>query len=44
MTGKDSEIREVMQITDDNNYTLKMYGTVDGKETIFMEGTFKRKK
>ena len=45
MTGKDSEIREVMQITDDNNYTLKMYGTgPDGKEMIFMEGAFKRKK
>lgn len=45
LTGKDAEIREVMKITDDDNYTLEMYGTgADGKEMKFMDGTFKRKK
>jgi len=44
-TGKDADIREVMKITDDNNYTLEMYGTgMDGKEMKFMEAVYKRKK
>jgi uncharacterized protein DUF1579 len=45
MNGKDAGIREVMKITDDNTYTLEMYGDgPDGKEIKYMEGTFKRKK
>ena len=45
VTGKDSGIREVMKILDDNTYILEMYGDgPDGKEIKFMEGTFKRKK
>lgn len=44
LTGKDADIREVMKIIDDNNYTLEMYGSgPDGKEIKYMEGTFKRK-
>jgi hypothetical protein len=45
MTGKDSDLREEMKMIDDNTYTLSMYGTgMDGKESKFMEGTFKKKK
>jgi hypothetical protein len=45
VTGKDSGIREVMKMIDNNTYTLEMYGDgYDGKEVKFMEGTFKRKK
>lgn len=45
MTGKDAEIREVVKVIDDDSYIMEMYGTgMDGKETKFMEGTFKRKK
>ena len=45
ITGKDSYVREEMKITDDNNYQLLMYGPgPDGKEMLFMSGTFKRKK
>lgn len=45
MTGKESEIREVMTMIDDNSYTQTMYGAgMDGKEMKFMEGTFKKKK
>jgi hypothetical protein len=45
ITGKDSGIREVMKIVDENTYILEMYGDgFDGKEMKFMEGTFKRKK
>jgi hypothetical protein len=45
LSGKDVAIREVMKITDDNNYTLEMYGPgPDGKETLLMSGVFKRKK
>jgi len=45
MTGKESEIREVMTMIDDNTYTQTMYGAgMDGKEMKFMEGTFKKKK
>jgi len=45
VTGKDSGIREVMKMIDNNTYTLEMYGDgYDGKEMKFMEGTFKRKK
>jgi Protein of unknown function (DUF1579) len=44
MTGGDSEIREEIKWIDDNSYTMTMYGAgMDGKETKFMEGTFKRK-
>jgi hypothetical protein len=44
-TGKDSDIREVMKITDDNTFSLEMYGTgMDGKEMKFMEAIYKRKK
>jgi hypothetical protein len=45
VTGKDSGIREVMRITDANNYILEMYGEgYDGKEAKFMEAKFSRKK
>lgn len=45
MTGKDSDLREEMKMIDDNTYTMSMYGTgMDGKESKFMEGTFKKKK
>jgi len=45
MTGKDSDIREVMTIIDNDSYTMTMYGAgMDGKEMKFMEGLFKRKK
>lgn len=45
LTSKDSDIREAMKIIDDNTYVLEMYGTgMDGKETKFMEATFKRRK
>jgi len=43
-TGKDADIRELMKITGDNNYTMEMYGTgPDGKEMKFMDTTYKRK-
>lgn len=42
-TGKDSGIREVMKIIDDNTHTMEMYGSsFDGKEVKFMEATYKR--
>jgi Protein of unknown function (DUF1579) len=45
MTGSDSEIRQEMKYLDADTYVLSMYGTgMDGKETKFMEGTFRRKK
>jgi Protein of unknown function (DUF1579) len=45
MTGKDCDIREEMKFIDDNTYTMTMFGSDwEGKETKFMEGTFKRKK
>jgi hypothetical protein len=44
-TGSDSDIREEMKMIDDNTYIMAMYGTgPDGKESKFMEGTFKKKK
>lgn len=44
-TGKDSEIREVMTVKDDNNYIMEMYGTgPGGKEIKFMDAVYKRKK
>ncbi len=44
MTGKDADLRQEMKFTDDNTYTLSMYGVgMDGKEMKFMEGTFKKK-
>lgn len=43
--GKETDIRQEIKYLDDNTYTMIMYGTGhDGKETKFMEGTFKRKK
>ena len=43
-TGKDSDIREVMKVTDDDNYTMEMYGIgPDGKEAKFMDAVYKRK-
>jgi Protein of unknown function (DUF1579) len=45
MTGKDMDIREEVTMIDSDSYTMIMYGTgMDGKETKFMEGNFKRKK
>jgi len=45
MTGKDTEVREVMKIIDDNNQTMEMYGPgPDGKEMKTMEIKFTRKK
>ncbi|MEO6542150.1 MAG: DUF1579 domain-containing protein [Ferruginibacter sp.] len=44
-TGKDSDIREEMTMIDNDSYNMIMYGTgMDGKESKFMEGVFKRKK
>jgi hypothetical protein len=43
--GKDMNIREVMKMTDNDTYTLIMYGGGTGENEIkYMEGTFKRKK
>lgn len=45
MTGKESDIREVLTMIDKDSYTMSMYGAgMDGKEMKFMEGTYKRKK
>ena len=45
VTGKESGIRQVMKMVDNNAYTLEMYGDgYDGKEMKFMEGKFIRKK
>lgn len=53
MAGKQSDptyntqtgIRQEVKFTDDDNYTMTMYGTgPDGKEAKVMDGTFKRKK
>jgi hypothetical protein len=45
LTGKDSDIREEMTMIDNDSYSMTMYGTgMDGKESKFMEGVFKRKK
>jgi Protein of unknown function (DUF1579) len=44
-TGKDMDIREEMTMIDNDSYSMIMYGTgVDGKESKWMEGTFKRRK
>lgn len=44
VTGNDAGIRQEVKFTDDNTYTMTMYGDgMDGKEMKFMEGTFKRK-
>ena len=38
-------MRQVLTFHNDDSYTMAMYGTGhDGKETKFMEGTFKRTK
>jgi hypothetical protein len=43
MTGKETNIRETLEIVDDNTHKMTMYGTgPDGKETKFMEATYKR--
>ncbi len=43
-SGKDTEIKEVMKVVDDNNYTMEMYGAgPDGKEIKFMDAAYKRK-
>src|SRR4030095_6573387 len=42
MTGKDSALREVIKIMDDNTQFMTMYGAgMDGKETKFMEMNMK---
>lgn len=42
-TGSDSDIRQENKYLDDDTYVMAMYGTgQDGKESKFMEGTFKR--
>lgn len=44
-TGGESDIRQEQKWLDNDTYVLSMFGTgPDGKETKFMEGTFKRKK
>ena len=44
MTGKDSDIREVIKIIDGNSQMMTMYGSgPDGKEMKFMEASMKRK-
>lgn len=37
ITGKDIDIREVFKLVDDNNQTMEMYCTTDGKEMKTME-------
>lgn len=45
VTGKDSDIREEMTIIDNDSYSMAMYGAgMDGKESKFMDGVFKRRK
>ena len=45
LTGKDSDVKEVIKFPDDNTQTMEMYGTgPDGKETKWMEIKFTRKK
>ncbi|MFZ1528914.1 MAG: DUF1579 domain-containing protein [Ferruginibacter sp.] len=45
ITHKETDIREEMKMTDNDNYVMTMYGAgMDGKEMKFMEGTFTRKK
>lgn len=42
---KETDMKQVMKFHDDDSYTMTMYGAgLDGKETKFMEGTFKRTK
>jgi len=44
-TGKDTEVREVLKIIDNNNHVMEMYGAgPDGKEMKMMEIKFTRKK
>jgi hypothetical protein len=43
-TGKDIDIREVFKLVDDNNQTMEMYCTTDGKEMKTMEIKFSRQK
>lgn len=43
-TGKDAALREVMKVTDDNNFSMEMYGAApDGKEMKFMDAVYRRK-
>lgn len=43
VTGKDVPIRQELKVLDVNTYLLTMYGAgMDGKETKFMEATYKR--
>lgn len=42
ITGKDMDIREVFKLVDDNNQTMEMYCTTDGKEMKTMEIKFTR--
>jgi hypothetical protein len=44
MTGKDTNIRQVMKFVDDNNQLLEMYCTMDGKEVKNMEIKYSRQK
>jgi hypothetical protein len=45
MTGKDSMIREELKIVDEDTHVMTMYGQgMDGKETKFMEATYRRNK
>lgn len=41
-TGKDIDVREVFKLVDDNNQTMEMYCTTDGKEMKTMEIKFSR--
>lgn len=41
----ETDMRQELKFIDDNSFTMSMYGAGhDGKESKFMEGTFKRKK
>ena len=45
VNGKDSNLREEMTIIDNDSYSMVLFGDgMDGKETKFMEGIYKRKK
>ncbi|MNQ88055.1 hypothetical protein D3C85_1033040 [compost metagenome] len=44
MTGKDTNIRQVMKFMDEDSQLLEMYCTMDGKEVKNMEIKYTRKK
>ena len=43
MLNKDSEVKEVLKIIDENNFEMSMYNVVEGKDVKTMEMVAKRK-